>query len=109
MFSLRSRGGSVMAKPAKRYVCQACGGVSHRWQGQCADCAEWNTLGEKRPAVRTPFAARNDLRRGGRVLELVGLDAEVELPPRIETGIAELDRTLGGGLVSGSATLIGGD
>ena len=36
-----------MAKPKKRYVCQACGAVSHRWQGQCADCSEWNTLVEE--------------------------------------------------------------
>jgi DNA repair protein RadA/Sms len=98
-----------MAKLVKRYVCQACGGVASRWQGQCADCAEWNTLVEEMPVVATPFSAKHDLRRGGRVLELVGLDAEVELPPRLQTGIAELDRTLGGGLVSGSATLIGGD
>ncbi|MEG3598452.1 MAG: hypothetical protein VX357_09395, partial [Pseudomonadota bacterium] len=39
-----------MAKPKKRYICQACGGVSHRWQGQCPDCAEWNTLVEDAPA-----------------------------------------------------------
>jgi hypothetical protein len=49
------------------------------------------------------------LRRGGRAVELVGLDAEVALPPRISTGIAEFDRALGGGLVAGSAMLIGGD
>ena len=98
-----------MAKPAKRYVCQACGGVSHRWQGQCTDCAEWNTLVEETPVAATPFAAKHDLRRGGQLLELVGLDADVVLPERIRTGIAELDRALGGGLVSGSATLIGGD
>lgn len=98
-----------MAKPAKRYVCQACGGVSHRWQGQCTDCAEWNTLVEETPVAASPFAAKHDLRRGGQLLELVGLDADVVLPERIRTGIAELDRALGGGLVSGSATLIGGD
>ena len=98
-----------MAKPAKRYVCQACGSVSHRWQGQCTDCAEWNTLVEEAPVATTPFAAKHDLRRGGQLLELVGLDADVVLPDRIVTGIAELDRTLGGGLVPASATLIGGD
>jgi DNA repair protein RadA/Sms len=102
-------GGSIMAKPAKRYVCQACGGVSHRWQGQCADCAEWNTLVEEVQAAPTAFAAKHDLRRGGRMLELVGLDADIVLPERTKTGIGELDRALGGGLVPGSATLIGGD
>ena len=38
-----------MAKPKRRYVCQACGGVSSRWQGQCPDCGEWNTLAEDAP------------------------------------------------------------
>ncbi|PWG04000.1 DNA repair protein RadA [Sphingosinicella humi] len=98
-----------MAKPRKRFVCQACGSVSNRWQGQCPDCAEWNTLVEDTTAVVTPFSARHDLRTGGRAVELVGLDADVALPPRTSTGIKELDRALGGGLVSGSATLIGGD
>ena len=57
----------------------------------------------------TPFSAKHDLRSGGRKVELSGLDAEAVLPARISTGIAELDRALGGGLVAGSATLIGGD
>jgi DNA repair protein RadA/Sms len=98
-----------MAKPKKRYVCQLCGTVSSRWQGQCADCGEWNSLVEDAAGVVTPFSARHDLRSGGRKVELVGLYAEVSLPPRLGTGIAELDRATGGGLVAGSATLIGGD
>ena len=98
-----------MAKVQKRYVCQSCGGVSHRWAGQCTDCAEWNTLVEEVPASATPFQARHNLQGGGRAIDLVGLDSEVALPPRMPTTIAELDRALGGGLVAGSATLIGGD
>jgi DNA repair protein RadA/Sms len=98
-----------MAKPRKRYVCQACGSVSSRWQGQCPDCAEWNSLVEETGGAVTAFSARHDLRSGGRAVALVGLDAEIELPPRASTGIAEFDRALGGGLVAGSATLIGGD
>ena len=98
-----------MAKPKKRYVCQACGSVSSRWQGQCGDCGEWNTLVEDAGAVITPFSARHNLRSGGQPIALVGLDAELELPARLGTGIAELDRALGGGLVAGSATLISGD
>jgi DNA repair protein RadA/Sms len=98
-----------MVKVTKRFVCQACGGIASRWQGQCADCAEWNTLVEEAPVVASAFAAKHDLRRGGRAVELVGLDAEVVLPDRIQSGIAELDRTLGGGFVAGSATLIAGD
>lgn len=98
-----------MAKPKKQYVCQACGAVSPRWQGQCADCGDWNSLVEDAAAVVTPFTAKHDLRGGGRRVELVGLNAEVALPARTSTGIAEFDRALGGGLVAGSATLIGGD
>ena len=96
-----------MAKPRKTYVCQACGSVSNRWQGQCADCGEWNTLTEQ--AAPTAFSARHDLQTGGQRIQLARLDAAVELPPRITTGIAEFDRALGGGLVAGSATLMGGD
>jgi DNA repair protein RadA/Sms len=98
-----------MAKAKTRYVCQLCGSVSPRWQGQCAECGEWNSLVEDAAGVVTPFSAKHDLRRGGRRVELVGLDAEAVLPARVATGIAEFDRALGGGLVAGSATLIGGD
>ncbi|MDB5685813.1 MAG: repair protein RadA [Rhizorhabdus sp.] len=97
-----------MAKPQKRYVCQACGTATTKWQGQCVDCGEWNTLVEEASNV-TVFSARHDLRTGGRTIALVGLDAEIPLPQRSSTGIAEFDRALGGGLVPGSATLIGGD
>jgi DNA repair protein RadA/Sms len=97
----------LMAKPRKTYVCQACGSVSNRWQGQCPDCGEWNTLSEQ--AAPTAFSARHDLQTGGQRIQLARLDAAVELPPRITTGIAEFDRALGGGLVAGSATLMGGD
>ncbi|HTU10500.1 MAG TPA: DNA repair protein RadA [Allosphingosinicella sp.] len=98
-----------MAKPKKRYVCQLCGSVSPRWTGQCVDCGEWNSLVEDAEGVVTPFSAKHNLRGGGRRIELVGLDTEVALPARVSTGIAELDRALGGGLVAGSATLMGGD
>jgi len=98
-----------MARPHKRFVCQACGSVSSQWKGQCADCREWNTLVEEAPVTATPFQAKHNLQGGGRTIELVGLDATVALPERTTTGIAELDRALGGGFVEGSATLIGGD
>ncbi|WP_299326625.1 DNA repair protein RadA [Parasphingopyxis sp.] len=98
-----------MAKPKKRYVCQSCGAVASKWQGQCADCGEWNTLVEDAGGVVTPFQAKHNLQSGGKAVDLVGLDADIALPERITTGIAELDRALGGGLVEGSATLLGGD
>lgn len=96
-----------MAKTKRRYICQACGSVSHRWQGQCADCAEWNTLAEDAPA--TVFSQKHDLSSGGRPVEFVPLDAPGEELKRIPSGVAEFDRALGGGLVPGSAILMGGD
>src|SRR5688500_4098955 len=98
-----------MAKPRIRYVCQACGSLSSRWQGQCADCAEWNSLVQETAAVSSIFTAKHNLRGGGRTIELVGLDSEVALPERFATGIAEFDRAIGGGIVPGSAMLVGGD
>jgi DNA repair protein RadA/Sms len=98
-----------MAKPKKRYVCQACGSVTSQWAGQCSDCGEWNQLVEDAGTNITPFQARHNLQSGGRAILLSGLNTDIELPERTSTGIAELDRALGGGFVEGSATLIGGD
>ena len=97
-----------MAKPKKVYVCQACGSSSHRWQGQCADCAEWNTLVEE-ATVTNIFTAKHHLSGGGRAITLSSLDDEVALPERLASGIAEFDRAIGGGIVPGSAMLVGGD
>jgi DNA repair protein RadA/Sms len=98
-----------MAKAKTRYVCQACGSVSMRWQGQCPDCAEWNTLVQEAAEVPSIFAAKHNLQGGGRTIELVGLDHPAALPERIVSGVAEFDRAIGGGIVPGSAMLVGGD
>jgi len=98
-----------MAKPKKRYVCQACGSVTAQWAGQCGDCGEWNQLVEDANANVTPFQSKHNLQSGGRAIMLTGLNTDIALPDRMATGIAELDRALGGGFVEGSATLIGGD
>jgi DNA repair protein RadA/Sms len=98
-----------MAKLKTRYVCTACGSAQSRWQGQCPDCAEWNSIQQEAAALSTVFAQKHDLSTGGRAIELVSLDVAVALPPRLASGIAEFDRAVGGGLVPGSATLIGGD
>jgi DNA repair protein RadA/Sms len=98
-----------MAKPRLQYMCQACGTVASRWQGQCDDCGAWNTLVEEAtaggigagPAARTP--------RKGRVVGLSPLKGDTADAPRVKTGIAELDRVTGGGFVPGSALLVGGD
>jgi DNA repair protein RadA/Sms len=96
-----------MAKPKRRYVCQACGSLAQRWQGQCADCSEWNTLAEEAP--ETVFSAKHSLSSGGRAIAFEALDAPGEALQRRSTGLAEFDRALGGGLVPGSAVLMGGD
>ncbi len=104
-----------MPKESKQYVCQSCGGVSAKWQGQCPHCAEWNTLVEEIVSknITAPGAAMHSSSRGKsggrRQLELAPLDAKTPAPPRLQTGIAEFDRTCGGGLVQGAALLIGGD
>ncbi|MFN6935328.1 MAG: DNA repair protein RadA [Tsuneonella sp.] len=96
-----------MVKTKRRYVCQNCGSVSTRWQGQCADCSEWNTLVEDAPA--TVFSMKHDLSSGGRAIAFEAMNAPSEPLVRLPTGLAEFDRALGGGLVPGSAVLMGGD
>src|SRR3569623_3694174 len=98
-----------MAKPKARYVCQSCGAVATRWQGQCTDCAEWNTLVQEAAEVSSIFAAKHNLQGGGRVIQLVGLESPAALPERLPSGLAEFDRAIGGGIVPGSAMLVGGD
>jgi DNA repair protein RadA/Sms len=94
-----------MAKPVARFVCQSCGAVSAKWAGKCETCGEWNTIAEEPVEARPGPVAK---RAGGR-LTLEGLTGIAEPPPRRLTGIGELDRVLGGGLVPASAVLVGGD
>jgi DNA repair protein RadA/Sms len=98
-----------VAKAAKsNFVCQNCGSVSNRWAGKCASCGEWNTIVEE--AVDAPPPGSGIVRGAkGRVVALESLAAENVEAPRLKTGLAELDRVTGGGIVPGSATLIGGD
>jgi DNA repair protein RadA/Sms len=96
-----------LAKDRTRFVCQACGAVAPKWQGRCDACGEWNTLVEEAAEARGPGPAAKAA--GGRRLEFVGLEGKSAPPARMLTGIAELDRVLGGGFVPGSAVLVGGD
>ncbi len=96
-----------MAKPKRQYACQACGATTHRWQGQCADCGEWNTLAEEAP--QTVFSSKHDLSSGGRGIRFEALNTPGEKLQRKASGLAEFDRALGGGLVPGSAILMSGD
>lgn len=98
-----------MAKATLRYVCQSCGATQPKWQGQCPDCRGWNSLVEETTPSVTPFTAKHNLRSGGQRIDLTTLAHDAPPPPRRPTQIAELDRVLGGGLVAGSAVLIGGD
>ena len=93
------------AKQSSQYVCQSCGAVSHKWAGKCDACNEWNTIVEE-TVTRTPKGLKPGKSRG---LEIATLADAVPSHTRATTGIAELDRVLGGGLVEGSAILLGGD
>ncbi len=95
-----------MAKPAARYVCQSCAAVYPKWAGRCDACGEWNTLVEEVVEARPGPVGRAST---GRRVAFVGLQGTVAPPPRADTGIAELDRVLGGGLVPASVVLVGGD
>src|SRR2546421_6793048 len=93
-----------MARPTTTFACSACGHESPKWHGRCPGCGEWNTVVEE-----TRAAPQGRLRKSARALRPVPL-SEVEAPAveRLSTGIGELDRVLGGGLVPGSLVLIGG-
>ncbi len=94
-----------MAKISNIFVCQSCGGVHAKWAGRCGECGEWNTLVEEVTAQKPKSASR----RKGRGLEFVDLGSESPALPRMVTTISEFDRVTGGGLVPGSALLVGGD
>ena len=97
-----------MAKTSRAFVCQACGAVTTRWSGKCAACGEWNSIIEE--AAPTGSPALVAIRGGkGRLAVFETLAAATHEAPRLPTGIAELDRVLGGGLVPGSAVLVAGD
>ncbi len=101
-----------MAKSKTAFVCGECGAEFPRWQGQCSECKEWNTITEIRLAPATA-ASRNSRfvgYAGAQDNKVQTLD-EISLSeiPRLNSGFKELDRVLGGGMVSGSAILIGGN
>ena len=96
-------------KPGKRhYQCQQCGAVAAKWAGQCAECEQWNTL-EEGVAPAATAAPRLNAYTGEapQIINLNAVNAIAEA--RLGTGLAELDRVLGGGLVVGSVVLLGGD
>lgn len=95
------------------YVCTECGAVHKKWAGRCPDCGAWNSMAEDviSEGMTTHFSATNktDAAQLGKEIKFETLDGEIKEFPRKDVGIAEFDRVLGGGLVKGSAVLIGGD
>ena len=97
-----------VARATSKFVCQNCGAQHIRWSGRCDSCGEWNTLVEE-DASSAPVSSSQRKARPGRPVALSALSGSSDQPPRISTAIAELDRVCGGGLVRGSALLVGGD
>ncbi|CAI8152676.1 MAG: DNA repair protein RadA [Pseudidiomarina mangrovi] len=99
-----------MAKVKTAYVCNDCGADFMRWQGQCSECKAWNTITEVRLGSSRPVMASERRGFAGITRAEVQTLADVELAdvPRFSSGYAEFDRVLGGGIVPGSAILIGG-
>lgn len=93
------------------YICSNCGYETAKWAGKCPDCGEWNTMEEtvRAPAAASKFSAvaRPASALLTRPLTIQEIDSDDE--ERYHTGLSELDRVLGGGLVKGSLVLISGD
>ncbi|MCR9146399.1 MAG: DNA repair protein RadA [Rhodobacteraceae bacterium] len=90
------------------FSCSACGAVHSKWSGRCDACNAWNTIIEDVPLSAGPKGKSLGARRGNGI-NLTDLATQEPPPPRTISGMDELDRVLGGGLVPGSATLVGGD
>jgi DNA repair protein RadA/Sms len=99
-----------MAKRKTSFVCSDCGAEFPRWQGQCSDCQAWNTITEfVVSAAKTAVVRQGGGYSGQTLAQVENLqDIDLHALPRISSGFKELDRVLGGGIVPGSAMLIGG-
>ncbi len=97
-----------MARDTLLYICQSCGAVHNKWAGQCSGCGEWNCLSEESKSA-PPGAMKPTSTARGRGLQFETLQSDTPEPPRIVTGVTEFDRVCGGGVVPGSAILLGGD
>lgn len=96
-----------MAKTKIRYVCANCGSVSSRWLGRCPQCGEWNTMMEEQAVPEPPKGVGAQQGKGAKPALLQ--DIAMEQMSRVRTGIGELDRVLGGGIVPGALILLSGD
>ncbi|HSB36360.1 MAG TPA: AAA family ATPase, partial [Thermoanaerobaculia bacterium] len=93
-------------KPQTVFSCTACSAQTPQWLGRCPECGAWNTLVEERAKGGTPSAPRAP-GKAPRAVPLSDVDAKER--PRLPTGVADIDRVLGGGLVPGSVVLLGGE
>ncbi|MGA7991803.1 MAG: DNA repair protein RadA [Thermoanaerobaculia bacterium] len=91
-------------KPATVFACSSCGAQSPQWLGRCPECGGWNTLAEEREAARP---VGSSAARASAAVRLS--DVAAAAVPRLPTGLADVDRVLGGGLVPGSVVLLGGE
>ena len=101
-----------MARSVETFVCQSCGAVYGKWAGRCEACGGWNTIEMETTEAGPPGSlagASGNAKSKGKKLEFTTLSGSSEDVPRLLTGNAEFDRACGGGLVPGSALLIGGD
>ncbi|MBV0911475.1 DNA repair protein RadA [Anianabacter salinae] len=96
-----------MAK-SPTFTCQSCGASHSKWSGRCEACGAWNSILEEAPLSSGPAKTALGAARGASIA-LSDLSTAEAAPPRTSSGLAELDRVLGGGLVPGSAILVGGD
>ncbi len=95
-----------MPRTVATYVCQECGTSHTKWSGRCDGCGAWNTLVEEAASAAPPKGLRG---AKGKKIHFVGLEGSGTRPPRRVSGMNEFDRVCGGGLVPGSALLVGGD
>ena len=93
---------------AASFTCSSCGAVHSKWTGRCDDCGAWNTITEDAPLSTGPSAKGLGSARGA-AIALTDLASSEPPPRRTQSGIAELDRVLGGGMVPAAAILVGGD
>lgn len=98
-----------MARQTESFICQSCGAVYGKWQGRCEACGEWNTIAAEAVEAGPPGSMAAGKPAKGKVIEFTSLKGGGEFEPRLLTGNAEFDRACGGGLVPGSALLVGGD
>jgi DNA repair protein RadA/Sms len=93
------------AKKKSQFFCQSCGAITPKWTGKCMTCGTWSSLVEE--PVQTPQTRQRGLGGSGKVTLLKDVDCDGNV--RLHTGMGELDRVLGGGIISGSLVLVGGD